>query len=127
MSATFDDVTRQLEILNKTCSRIVSLLELSMNEELQRVLSGIFSNERNKKIYSLSNGTLSSRDIGKIVQADQKVISNLWKKWEGMDIVESTGKQKPYKAKYTFEELALQATKNVITISKRKEENRNGK
>ncbi|MGA7195127.1 MAG: hypothetical protein WBW94_16010 [Anaerolineales bacterium] len=106
MTATLDDVARQLEILNKICSRMVELLEFSNHEALENALSGIFANPRDRKIYELSDGSRSTREIGNIIGLDQKGISNLWKKWAKMDIVESTGHLKPYKAKYTIIELA---------------------
>src|SRR5215510_13180271 len=99
--ATLDDVNSQLEMLNRTCSRIVELLEFLNHEEFENALSDIFTSPRDRKIYELSDGTRSTRDIGKIINLDQKGVSNLWKKWAESGIVESTGKLKPYKAKYS--------------------------
>ena len=81
MTATFDDIVKQLEVLNKTCSQMAKLLEFSIQKELENALSKIFASPRDRKIYELSNGSRSTRDIGKIIGVDQKVISKLWTKW----------------------------------------------
>ena len=33
MTATFDDIVKQLEVLNKTCSQMAKLLEFSIQKE----------------------------------------------------------------------------------------------
>ncbi len=106
MTTPSDELIRELEKLNKTFSRVADLLEFSMDDEIGNALSDIFKNPRERKIYELSDGIHSTRDIGKTIGLDQKGISNLWKKWAVMEIVESTGYLKPYKAKYTLIELA---------------------
>jgi len=99
-------IINELEKLNRTLSRVADLLEFSIDDEIEKALSNFFTNSRDRKIYELSDGVRSTRDIGKIVALDQKGISNLWKKWAEMEIVEPTGNLKPYKAKYTIVELA---------------------
>lgn|SRR5574341_25381 len=106
MTTSPDELIRELEKLNGTLSRIADLIEFSMDDEIEYALTDIFANPRDRKIYELSDGVLSTRDIGKIIGLDQKGISNLWKKWAEIEIVESTGHLKPYKAKYTLIELA---------------------
>ncbi len=105
MEDSSHQISIELEKLNKTLSRIADLIEFSMDDEIEEALTDFFTNTRDRKIYELSDGIRSSRDIGKIVSLDQKSISNLWKKWEEIEIVEPTGKLKPYKAKYTIIEL----------------------
>jgi hypothetical protein len=106
MSTEPDELINELKKLNDTLSRIADLFEFSLDEEIENALADIFSNPRDRKIYELSDGTRSTRDIGKIINLDQKGISNLWKAWAEIGIVESTGHLKPYKAKHTLIELA---------------------
>jgi hypothetical protein len=107
MTDTLDDLVIEFEKLNNTCSKTLELLEFSIGEELEEILTSIFPNPRDRRIYELTNGSRSTREIGKIIGLDQKGISKLWNKWSDLCIVESTGKLKPYKAKYTLIGLAV--------------------
>ncbi len=102
-----DDLINELRNLNNTLSRIADLVEFSLDDEIGKALTDIFSIPRDRRIYELSDGTRSTRDIGKIISIDQKVISRLWKAWADMGIVESTGHLKPYKAKHALIKLAI--------------------
>ena len=48
--------------------------------------------EEEKKIYELSNGQRSTREIEKLVNASRSKIASLWKKWYKIGIVESSDK-----------------------------------
>jgi hypothetical protein len=118
MTDALADLVRVFEKLNNTCSHILELLEFSMSEELEEILTSVFPNPRDRQIYQLTDGSRSTRDIGKIIGLDQKGISKLWTKWSDLGIVESVGKLKPYKAKYTLIGLAtkhkLEKKRNIL-------------
>ena len=59
--------------------------------QLKKVLESALKEEE-KKIYELSNGQRSTRDIEKLTSASRGKIAALWKKWYKMVIVESLDK-----------------------------------
>ena len=59
--------------------------------QLKKVLESALKEEE-KKIYELSNGQRSTRDIEKLTSASRGKIAALWKKWYKMGIVESLDK-----------------------------------
>ena len=98
----------ELKELNNHHSNISTYLQLIAQTEFESRLSKIFSNPEEKKAYELSDGKMTSSDIGKITNQSQIKISRLWQKWdEDLGIVETSGYRNPYKAKYSLIELAL--------------------
>ena len=65
--------------------------KLASQFQLKKVLESTLKEEE-KKIYELSNGQRSIRDIEKITNASRGKIASLWKEWHKMGIVESLDK-----------------------------------
>lgn len=99
------DITKLLEELNKTNSRILELLDFLVHDEIEKSLSHLFTSSKEMRVYELTDGTRSTRDIGQLIGLDKQGISILWRKWAEIGIVESTGARKPYKTKYSVFEL----------------------
>ena len=96
-----------LNSLNKTQQEISISLKLLARIEVEKRCSSIFKKDFEYLIYQLSDGKRPTTEIAKYVPVSYKTISRLWKKWEEFGIMETEGSKKPYRAKYSLEELAL--------------------
>ena len=108
------EIVNELRKLNKISSQICEMLQLIFAKELDSILSDLFSSPEEMKIYELSDGIRSTREIGNAIGIGKDKISDYWRKWEIEGIVISSGKLKPYKAKYSLIELAqIRKRKNI--------------
>jgi hypothetical protein len=97
----------QLNILELQNREAQNLLRILVQPILSNSLEGIFKTPRQLYAYELSNGERSTREIGKLVKLDQKGISNWWREWEKVGLVEKVGKKGQFKARYSLLELLL--------------------
>jgi len=80
-------------------------------------LPHIFKSSAQLKAYLLSDGKLSTRDIGKIVNVSNVTIKRWWDKWsKDFDIVERDEKNDSYKKRYSLADLVA-----VFGIQQQKE------
>lgn len=63
----------------------------------------LFTEEKHIVAYDLSDGTKSSRDIGRIAGLSHVAIQNLWKQWIEAGIAEPSQKYKGGQCKRLFE------------------------
>lgn len=99
-----EDKLSILELQNRESQ---NLLRILVQPILSNSLEGIFKTPRQLYAYELSNGERSTREIGKLVKLDQKGISNWWREWEKLGLVEKVGKKGQFKARYSLLELLL--------------------
>jgi len=104
--STSSEILDELRKLNKTSSKICEMLQFICAGDLELILSELFSSPEEIKIYELSDGTHTTREIGSALGISKDKVSDYWRKWEIEGIVISSGKSKPYKAKYSLIELA---------------------
>lgn len=97
----------KLNLLEYQCGEIINLLRILAQPVLSSSLQDVFKTPKQLYIYELSNGKRSTRDIGKLVKLDQKGISNSWREWEKVGLVEKIGKKGQFKARYSLLELLL--------------------
>ena len=84
-----------------------SLRILAQSEFEQRLLS-IFSSSEELRVYELSDGERTTREIAELVGHGKDWVSELWQKWASKhDILQQQAPRKPYKAKFSLLELAL--------------------
>ena len=101
--------------LGDSLNRIEMLYSFGTYLELKRYLPDIFKNVKQIMAYELSNGEMSTRDIGNLVGVDQKTVSTWWRNWESnFNIVEKVGKRGQYKNKYSLLELAIRFSSEEI-------------
>ncbi|MBW8011014.1 MAG: hypothetical protein FVQ83_07215 [Chloroflexi bacterium] len=87
---------------------IAASLRALIQPQIESRLSHFFPSSEEMLAYKLSDGTRSTRAISDIVGASHMTIGNWWRKWEeDYSIIESLGKNKPYKAKYSLSKLAI--------------------
>ncbi len=102
------DLLEEMKLLNQTQKDISHSLDVLIRSEVETRLTHIFNDGNEILVYQLSDGKRSTSEITKFLDVSRMSISRLWKKWEEeLGIVETDGFRKPYKAKYTLEELAL--------------------
>ena len=100
------EISRQLAALAASNERIEGLLRIMAEPVLQSALTRYFKNSAQIRAYELSDGILSTRQIGKMVGVDQKTISTWWRHWEGQHgIVERAGKRGQFRRRFSFVEL----------------------
>lgn len=92
---------------NNAILRITEYLRLLSQAQLEVRLSRLFDSPKEMRVYELSNGARSTRELAELTNGDKDGISDLWKKWQKMGLTTSTGPKKPYKANFTLVELAL--------------------
>ncbi len=95
----------ELKTLNQTQKQIADYLRILAQPEIESHLKPLFASSIEIRAYELTNGKRSTRDIAELVNSNKDTISSLWKKWAEMGIAESTGNQKPYKARLSLVDL----------------------
>ena len=100
-------VENKLEILESQNGELQNLLRILAQPILSSSLQEIFKTSKQLYAYELSNGERSTRDIGRLVNSDQKSISNWWREWKTKGLVEKVGKKGQFKARYSLLELLV--------------------
>ncbi len=95
----------KLHVLEKQGAEAQLLIRILVHPILMSELREVFKNAKQMRAYELSNGERSTRDIGKLVNIDQKGVSNWWREWEKAKIADKAGKKGQFKARYTLLEL----------------------
>lgn len=97
----------ELKSLSQTQKEINRSLKILARDETEKRLSHFLKSSYEIKVYQLSNGENPSTEVAKHVPISSATITRLWQKWEQLGIVETKGYHKPYRAKYSLEELVL--------------------
>ena len=101
------ELLTRLESIEKLIHENNLLVRILAQPILFESLHTIFNSPKQLRAYELSDGERSTRDIGKLLNLDQKGISNWWREWEKEGIVKKVGKKGQYKARYTLLELLI--------------------
>lgn len=108
ISEKLSNLNSTINELGDSINRIEMYHRFGTYLEIKRLLPNIFKNDKQIMAYELSNGEMSTREIGYLVGVDQKTISTWWRNWEGnFNIVEKVGKRGQYKNKYSLLELVI--------------------
>jgi hypothetical protein len=100
-------VENKLDSLDSQNGELQNLLRILAQPILSSSLQGIFKTSKQLYAYELSNGERSTREIGRIVNIDQKSISTWWREWEMKGLAEKVGKRGQFKARYSLLELLV--------------------
>lgn len=106
-----NELIDELKTLNQTHKLIAGYLRLMVSAEIEKSLKDTFISNEEIRVYELSDGNRTTRDIEDIIGVSRQTVSNLWKKWEALGLVEDGGNKKPYRARFTVIDLALGSKK----------------
>ena len=84
-------MSEEIQILKRIDKKIEQLLKWARFAgmlQLRNILSQNLIDDKASLIYEFSNGERSTRDIAKLVNVSHGTISNYWKKWVKLGIVE---------------------------------------
>ncbi len=112
------DLIDELKTLNQTHKLIAGYLRLMSNAEIEKSLKDTFTSNEEIRVYELSDGNRTTRDIEDLIGVSRQTVSNLWKKWEILGLVEEGKSKKPYKAKFSIIDLALGNKKKGVKNGK---------
>lgn len=111
----------ELQKLNKTQKDISNNLLFYNQDEIRKCLSSVFLNDIDRKVYDLSDGKRTTKDIEKLTEYNSMKISRLWTKWSDLGIVETEGYRNPYKAICNDVEIAIKVNSSIEEISQGEE------
>lgn len=97
----FSDFLKIYKFVNH--SQIVEALRNELDDD---------SNNK-KKVYELSDGALSTRDIQKIAGVSPPTITSYWKQWAQSGIVTPAERKGRYKAAFDLREYGLSVLDNI--------------
>jgi len=88
---------------------ILKWIRFSGMKEVRNVLSTTLDTPQKRRIYQLSNGDNSSRDIAKATHVNDKTVRNYWRVWAKAGIAEpiKVGTGDRYRRTFDLEELGI--------------------
>jgi hypothetical protein len=99
-------LAQSIRALEASIQRLEPLVRAQAYATALTWLPGIFKDGKQLLAYDLSDGSRSTRDIGRQVGVDQKTISTWWRTWHrDFRIVEKAGKRGQFRARYSLSEL----------------------
>lgn len=99
-------ISKRLKEISSSLDGIYELGFIWMQSSILKSLSHIFKSPVQLKAYLLSDGTRSTRDIGKMINVSHQTIKNWWDTWNtDFKIVEQEAKSGSYKKIYSLGDL----------------------
>ncbi|QLH11268.1 hypothetical protein [Nitrosarchaeum sp. AC2] len=98
MSATEE----KLNVIAGIMAEHLRWTRLAGMEQLRTIFEKNLSSDEERKVYELSDGEKSVRDIEKITNVGRTKIAMLWKKWHNMGIMEKSEKYEGRRMKRSF-------------------------
>lgn len=90
--------------------------------KLRTILEQNLPTDKEKRIYELSDGERSTRDIAKLSDVSHQTVANYWEKWSKLGIVDTTEtKEGRYKRICSLEQVGLEIAKVEVTEIKDQE------
>lgn len=89
-------------------SEFLQIYKFVNREKIISVLQKELSDDKTIKIYSLTNGENTIRDIKNVVGGSTSTISSLWKKWSLLAMVEPAGRKGRVKAIFDLQEYGFE-------------------
>lgn len=101
--------------LEEMFSEFLRIYKFVNHSQIVEALSNQLDDESNnkKKIYELSDGTRSTRDIQKIVGVSPPTITSYWKQWALSGIVLPAERKGRYKAAFDLREYGLSVLDDI--------------
>ena len=93
--------------LNDMFADFLNIYKLVNRETIIKTLQKELCGEKAIKIYSMTNGENSIREIGSAVGCSKNKVSSLWKQWSMAAIVELTERKGRVKAVFDLQEYGL--------------------
>lgn len=103
----FDQMQMRVDELIKIQKEVLNYLDLLLENRINARVSNYFNDEKEKEVYLLTDGLNTTRQIEDACGVNKNSVSSLWKKWYAQGIVCLIASNKPYKAKFSLIELAL--------------------
>lgn len=94
--------------LNEMFAEFLQIYKFVNREKIISTLQKELSDEKYIKIYALTNGENTVRDIKDVVGVSISTISNLWKKWSLLGMVEPAGRKGRVKAIFSLAEYGFE-------------------
>ena len=99
-------LSESLQAVEKSLRRLDPLIRTQAYATALIWLPGIFKDGKQLLAYELSDGSRSTRDIGRHIGVDQKTISTWWRTWHReFKIVDKAGKRGQFRARFSLAEL----------------------
>ncbi len=105
--------------LEELFAEFLKIYKFINHSEIVNALNTELSDETKKKIYELSDGNRSTRDIQKIIGITPPTITGYWKQWALKGIVSPAQRKGRFKAAFDLNEYGLSA---LVTAEKGDEE-----
>lgn len=90
--------------LNEMFAEFLQIYKFVNRDNIIQTLQKELYDEKTIKIYSMTNGENTVRDIKAAVGGSTSTISSLWKKWNMLAIVEPAGRKGRVKAVFDLQE-----------------------
>ena len=101
-----DEISLELKAITSSLDGIYELGYIWLQPNISSSLSHIFKSPVQLKAYLLSDGTRSTRDIGKMINVSHQTIKNWWDNWAiELKIVEQDIKGGSYKKLFSLSDL----------------------
>jgi hypothetical protein len=108
IAAELPRISKLLEDLLQASVRIEGYLRIVAVPVISPTLSRYFKTGKQLRAYELTDGSTSTRQIGKAIGVDQKTVSTWWRTWEKEHkIVHKVGKRGQFKRLYSLAELVI--------------------
>ncbi len=105
-NAYLEIISKSLQGIDCSLQNIYELGFIWSQPIVLSYLSHIFKSTAQLKAYLLSDGVLSTREIGKIINSSHQTIKNWWDKWSSeFDIVERDRESGSYRKRYSLADL----------------------
>jgi len=104
---------------------ILKWIRFSGMKEVRHVLNTVLDSLQKRRIYQLSDGDNSSRDIAKSADVSDATVRNYWRVWAKAGIVEpvKAGTGDRYKRTFDLEELGIDVIERVENDSRAEDVN----
>lgn len=100
-------IISELRAIRELCIQIEALVGALATPTLCTSLQHIFPTPAHLEAFRLSDGIRSTRQIGEVVGKDQKTVSNWWRDWEKLGIVEKSGSRGQFRKSVSLADLIL--------------------
>lgn len=101
--------------LEEMFSEFLKIYKFANHTQIMETLNSELSDEKNikKKIYELSDGTRSTRDIQKMAGVTPPTITGYWKQWALTGLVVPAQRKGRYKAAFDLREYGLSVLDSI--------------
>lgn len=96
-----------IQNIEKMLNELLKIYKFINHPQIVKQLNEELNDETKKKVYELSDGIRSTRDIQKLVGVTPTTITNYWKQWALKGIVVPAERKGRFKAAFDLSEYGL--------------------